>query len=84
VDEFEDFPVLFHPLTGETMGLNETGLRVWRLIDDARTVGDIINRISRLFDLAGDPPVEDVEKFISRLHRRMYISWAQEGNCEDE
>jgi len=40
-EEFDDWAVLFNPDTGDAVGLNPTGVAIWKLLDGRRTVAEL-------------------------------------------
>ena len=65
--------VLLHIETGQYHGLNSTGALVWRLIDGASTLADIIAQLRE--SLSDVPPrlEEDVAHFLRDLQERNLI-----------
>lgn len=72
-EEFDDYAVLFNPDTGDAIGLNPVGVAIWKLMDGARLVTDIVASVSDQFS---DTPVnveEDVITFMKELYDRGLI-----------
>ncbi len=72
-EEFDDYAVLFNPDTGDAVGLNPVGVAIWKLMDGARCVTEIVASISDQFS---DTPVnieEDVIIFMKDLYDRGLI-----------
>ncbi|HLA28891.1 MAG TPA: SynChlorMet cassette protein ScmD [Syntrophales bacterium] len=52
-EEFDDWAILFDPDTGNTFGLNPTGVLIWKQLDGHYTLGDIVSKIR---EAAADVP----------------------------
>ena len=66
-EEFDDYAILFNPDTGEAVGLNPTGVAVWKRIDGQRTLAQIAEEIAPLFGNTPDTVAADVERFAQEL-----------------
>ena len=51
-EEFDDWAVLFAPDTGNAVGLNPTGVAIWKLLDGRRTVAEIAGELQTAADNA--------------------------------
>lgn len=56
-------------LSSPTIKLDDTGTRVWRLMDGSRTVAQIAGELAAAGDLAGDGAAERVALFVHQLAR---------------
>ena len=83
IDEFDDYSVLFNPLTAETMGLNPVGLTIWEEIDGERSVSDISKLICNRFNVSEEISIHDTKSFIQRLYRRLFIVFSHEEFITD-
>ena len=43
--EFDDWAILFDPDSAKTMGINPTGVAVWKLIDGRKGIEDVVEEI---------------------------------------
>lgn len=78
--------VVHRELDGETIvlslesgmyyGLNATGSRVWRLIEDGATAAQMIDRISREFGHPADEVRADVEALLGVLQQKGLVTAA--------
>ncbi len=66
--------VILDPPGRMLRGLNETGARVWELIDGRRSVEEIASVISDEFEVDGVTAQADVTAFITMLERRGLVS----------
>ncbi len=73
IDDLEDYSVLFQPYTGETMGLNQTGLAIWRKIDGKSSMEEISVTISNKFDIPIEIISNDILEFCKKLYRRFFV-----------
>ncbi|MBU0492290.1 MAG: PqqD family peptide modification chaperone [Chloroflexi bacterium] len=73
-DEFDDWTLLFHPLTGETVGIDPVGLAIWGLLDGRRTLADIAAEIQAQFEDTPDTVLDDTVAFANDLERRLFIT----------
>jgi SynChlorMet cassette protein ScmD len=73
-EEFDDWAVLFHPLTGEAVGTNPVGVAIWKALNGQRTLKEIAISIATQFDDAHDTVLEDTLDFVENLFRKMLVS----------
>lgn len=78
--EEEEGAFLFEPETGELSCLNPVGIRVWRLVDEGRNLGDIVDALTAEYD---GPPREEIDRdvrdFLGRLRAFGYVEWEEGG-----
>lgn len=74
-EEFDDWVILFQPLTGETMGTGPVGVAIWKLLDGRRTLAEIATAVAALCAdaPAADAVLADTLAFAGDLHRRLFI-----------
>lgn len=67
-EEDEDGALLYNPDSDRVQLLNSTGLYIWKLCQQGRTVSEIITALQADFD---DAPVDaiatDVEEFVTQM-----------------
>ncbi len=51
----------------QTFKLNETGMKIWSLLDGTHTFEDIVSQISGEFDASADVVGSDVKTFVDGL-----------------
>jgi hypothetical protein len=59
---------------GEYYGLDETGSRVWDLIENETRVGDIVVQLLEEFDVDRDECARDVMEFLEELKQKGLIT----------
>jgi hypothetical protein len=74
-EDFDDWAVLFYPLTGEAVGLDPVGQTIWKLIDGQRTLAEIAAQVESLCEGVPDPKtiLEDTLAFINDLERKLMV-----------
>ena len=72
-DDFADRAILFHPLTGEAVGVNPVGLTIWKLLDGQHTLAKIAAQVQA--QCADAPPtvLADTLAFVDDLQRRLLV-----------
>lgn len=65
--KLEDATVLVHLGTGQIHHTNQTGTRIWELLEQGRSVAEILEMLGREFDVAPDRLRKEVQKFIDEL-----------------
>ncbi len=73
INDLSDYSVLFQPLTAETIGLNETAVSIWNLLDGKKSIRDIADEIAVKFSINNSTALSDVSKFADTLYRRLFI-----------
>ncbi len=69
-EEFDDWAILFDPDSGDTLGLNPIGVFVWRHIDGAHKVEDILENLQNNFEAVPDEAKDHLRDFIQGLVER--------------
>ena len=69
-EEFDDWAILFDPDTGNAFGLNPTGVFVWKLLDGAHTLDDLLVRLRESADDVPDEVSDHVSEFVQELTKR--------------
>jgi SynChlorMet cassette protein ScmD len=69
-EEFDDWAILFDPDTGNAFGLNPTGVLVWKLLDGAHTLDDVLVRLRESADDVPDEVSDHVSEFVQELTKR--------------
>lgn len=73
-EEFDDWAVLFHPLTGEAVGVGPVGVAIWKLLDGQRTLAEVAAEIQAQCEDAPDTVLEDSVAFVGDLERRLFVT----------
>jgi hypothetical protein len=55
------------------LGLNETGSRVWSMLDGTRTLREVCREVARENDVAVEQVVDDVRPFVEQLLERQLL-----------
>lgn len=71
--KLEDATVLVHLGSGRIHHTNVTGSRVWELLDQGQSVGDILRALEAEFDAEPDQLRREVETFIAQLETEKMI-----------
>ncbi len=69
-EEFDDWAILFDPDSGDTLGLNPIGVFVWRHLDGAHKVEDILENLQNNFEAVPDEAKDHLRDFIQGLVER--------------
>ena len=69
-EEFDDWAILFDPDTGKGMGLNPTGVFIWKLLDGSHTLNDILEKLRGECENVPEDAGDDLKKFIQELTER--------------
>lgn len=81
-EEFDDWAVLFNPDTANAVGINPTGVHMWKLMDGQHSLEDIANAMKALFDEVPDTTLEDVKKFVDALAEQGFVGFEVTGSPE--
>lgn len=73
-EDFEDWTILFHPLTGEAVGLDPVGVLTWKLIDGERSAEEIAAALETRFEDAPPSVRADTLDFLRNLYRRLFVA----------
>jgi hypothetical protein len=66
--------VVLTPMDSKIYGFNETGSRIWELLEDEPTVGEVVGHIQREFQVSQDQAQADVVAFIGELAARGMVT----------
>jgi len=69
-----DETILVLPKRAQVKVLNETGSRIWELIDGERTVGEIVTVMLSVFDVERGDIEKDIVTFLQELHDKGLIT----------
>lgn len=72
-EEFDDWAVLFHPDTGQALGLNPTGVAIWKRLDGRHTLADIAAELDQDFEAVSPDAGQDVSAFVDELVVRGFV-----------
>lgn len=77
--EFDDWAILFDPSRAMTMGINPTGVAVWRLIDGQKGIEDIVKEIKEKFSDVSISAEKEISDFIDELYKKGFIGYSLNG-----
>lgn len=69
--------VVLTPMDSKIHGFNETGSRIWELLADRPTLGEIVAHIHREFEVSQEQAQSDVIAFIEELVARGMVTLGQ-------
>ncbi len=72
-EEFDDWAVLFNPDSAVALGVNPIGVAIWKLLDGAHSLDDIIQVLGERYSEVPESVVDEVMDFISQLQERGFI-----------
>jgi len=72
-EEFDDWAVLFHPDTGNTVGLNPVSVFIWKLLDGSHTVSDILKKLRENCEDVPEEAEAEIKEFIDSLTTAGFI-----------
>lgn len=66
-EEFEDYALLFDPVSGKGFGLSDVGVTIWRMLDGRHSVAGITSEIERTYDEVPEQAEKEVTAFVNDL-----------------
>ena len=78
-EEFDDWAVLFHPDTGQALGVNPTGVAAWKLLDGGHTLVQIVAEVEAEFEEVPDTVSEDIQAFLQQLEEAGFVGYELEA-----
>ena len=66
-EEFDDWAILFDPDTGKGMGLNPTGVFIWKLLDGSHTLNNILGKLRGECENVPEDAENEIKDFIQEL-----------------
>jgi hypothetical protein len=67
--------LLFNPADGKMLCINGTGILVWDLSDGSRAVGDIVGKITDMYEVEGSTAAADSMKYLDDLEKAGFITY---------
>jgi SynChlorMet cassette protein ScmD len=74
-EEFDDWAILFNPETAEAVGLNPTGVAIWKMIDGEKGIEDIVAEIRKNFSDVSDSASGDISVFLDELFKNKFVGY---------
>ena len=75
----EESTVIVHLGTGRIHHTNETGSRVWELLEQGRSLGEVLATLRGEFDAPAKQLEREVEDFVRKLEEEKMIQPAEQG-----
>jgi hypothetical protein len=72
--KLENATVIVHLGTGRIHHTNATGSRIWELIDEGRSLAEVVETLAAEFAVPPEQLRRDVEEFVGRLSSEKMIS----------
>jgi hypothetical protein len=73
-DEFDDWALLFNPETGRAVGLNPTGVTIYKSLAAGLDLQGIIRVLLDEYEPVPADPVEDIRRFCDHIVRLGYAT----------
>ena len=80
--EFDDWAILFDPDSAKAMGINPTGVAVWKLIDGQKGIEDIVKEIKEKFSDVSISAEKEISNFINELYKNGFIGYSLNGETQ--
>jgi len=78
VEELDDEAVLLNSQTEHYFGLDETGLRFWKLLEETKNSADTVKKLLTEYSIDEATLQKDVAKFIIELDNAGLITMSQD------
>jgi SynChlorMet cassette protein ScmD len=78
-EEFDDWAVLFQPLTGEAIGTSPVGVAIWKMLDGRRSLVEIAAEIETRCEDSPDTVLGDTLAFVDDLQKRLFLEIEYDG-----
>lgn len=78
----EDEAVLVHPQRGKVKVLNQVGAEIWKQLDGAASIEEIVDHLVQRYPVERKILEADALHFISELFARELISLENQGEAE--
>jgi SynChlorMet cassette protein ScmD len=78
-EEFDDWAVLFNPDNAKALGINPTGVAVWKALNGSKEIPEIASEIRIRFSHVPETVAEDVSEFIEVLKRDGFVGYELAG-----
>ncbi|MBD3278804.1 MAG: PqqD family peptide modification chaperone, partial [Candidatus Aegiribacteria sp.] len=66
-EEYDDWGLLYNPSTSETYGINPSGITIYKLLQDNRSMEDIVKALREQYINVPDDLTSTVNEFIEFL-----------------
>lgn len=72
--EIDGEVVLMSLITGRTFGLDKRGSRIWGLIEQPRSVADLVSALLQIFDTSAERCEADLKIFLGKLSEAQLVN----------
>jgi len=80
--EFDDWAILFDPDRAMAMGINPTGVAIWKLIDGQKEIVDIVKDLKEMFSEVPISAEKEISDFIDEAHKNGFIGYCLNGETQ--
>jgi SynChlorMet cassette protein ScmD len=78
-EEFDDWAVLFNPDNAMALGINPTGVAIWKALDGSRDIPEIASEIKEKFSEVPETAEKDISEFIEALSIGGFVGYELAG-----
>ena len=73
-EEFDDWAILFHHPSGDSVATGPVGVAIWKAMDGQRTLADIATEIENQFEDTPNTALDDTIAFVEELLQRKFVT----------
>jgi SynChlorMet cassette protein ScmD len=77
-EEFDQWGILFNPDTSEVISINAVGIDIWKSIERASSLKDILTVIDAQYDQVPKEAQEQIKSFLEILIKRGFLKHLHE------
>ena len=74
-EEFDDWAILFNPDTTDAVGINPTGVTVWKLMDGRHSLEEIVAHLEEQYAQVPETAPEEVSAFVDTLAMGGFVGY---------
>ena len=74
-EEFDDWAVLFNPDNAKALGINPTGVAVWKALNRSKEIPEIISEIKEKFSNVPETAENEIFEFIEILSEDGFVGY---------
>ena len=75
-EEFDDWAVIYNPVTAAASGINPVGVAIFKLLDGNHTLGQIVEAVRSDFSEVPENLEDEVHAFVEGLVAKGYAGYA--------
>ena len=72
-EESDDWAILYNPDSGQSMGINPTGIDIWKKINGSNDINNIIKEINQEYENVSPDVENEINSFIQNLSNQGFI-----------